>query len=439
MKIAIIGAGVSGLSAAWALRNRRNVTLFESAARLGGHSATVDIDYDGVKIAVDTGFIVYNTHNYPNLTQFFAHLGIETYASDMSFGVSRGEGREWSSVGIGGVFAWRRNLLNPAFLGMLGDVARFNAQARSDLRSGKVDGKTLGIYLEGLGVSDRFRRDYILPMGAAIWSTPEDDILDFPAASFLRFFDNHRLMHIDRPIWRSVVGGSRSYVAAIGAALGARAKVDHPVVRARFEPQGGATLFGKDGEIGYYDAVVFACHSDQALGMIENAPADLRAALHGIRFAENDVVLHRDARLMPLRRSAWASWNIAANPTGAVTVSYWMNLLQNIDRAYPLFVTLNPVDPIEETKIFGRYRYAHPQFDKAALAGQAQLSALQGRGGIHFAGAWLGFGFHEDGLKSGLRAALALGGEIPWQFDDAPLQSQRWRALERGEVLHDGA
>lgn len=415
MRIGIIGAGISGLGAALALHGRHNIVLFEKEARLGGHAHTVDADYDGVRVPVDTGFIVCNSHNYPNFLGMLAHLGVDTFDSDMSFAVSDPEGYEWSSNGIGGVFAWKRNIASPAFLCMLNDIVRFSAQARADLREDRLNTETLEEYVARLRLSRGFLRHYLLPMGEAIWSTPEKEMLRYPAASFLRFFDNHRLLHARRPVWRSVSGGSRSYVNAIRTVLGSAVRSGDPVARVTTLAQ-GVQVHTQSGLEEVFDHVILACHADEALALLDNPTPEVAQALAAIRFGPNTAYLHRDPALMPRRRAAWASWNYmrGREDNGRVTVSYWMNLLQNIDHSRPLFVTLNPDTPPREDLTFGCYAYRHPLFDTAAIAAQKSLRALQGRNGLSFAGAWLGYGFHEDGLKSGLEAAAGVGVWPAW-------------------------
>ncbi len=420
MRIAVIGAGVSGLGAAWALKDLHDVTLFEKDARLGGHAHTVDIDYDGARIAVDTGFIVFNTHNYPNLVGLLQHLKVATFDSDMSFSVSDPDGYEWSSNGMSGLFAWKRNLASPAFLCMLSDIVRFSSQARADLaREGRLEGATIEEYVKQLRLSRGFLDNYLMPMGAAIWSTCEREMLRYPAESFLRFFDNHRLLHAKRPVWRTVAGGSRRYVACLKAELAHRVRAGQPV-RGVARTLDGVTVHTDGGALGF-DQVIFACHSDEAMAMLgPGATAEERAHLGAVRYSPNTAYLHRDPALMPKRRAAWASWNYLRGPAAqdqAVTVSYWMNLLQNIDRKHPLFVTLNPATPPDPGLTFQAFEYSHPQFDVAALHAQRALKGLQGQNRTWFAGAWLGYGFHEDGLSSGLAAARALGAVLPWDSE----------------------
>lgn len=415
MKIAVIGAGVTGLGAAYALKDVHEVVLYEKDARLGGHANTVTVDYDGSPIDVDTGFIVYNHENYPNLVGLFDALGVATRQTDMSFACAGG-GLEWSSNFPRGVFAQKRNLFNPVFLGMLGDIGRFNARAQSDLVKADFQDLTLSGYLKVRGFTNQFRDRYLLPMGAAIWSTTEGRIGDFPAESFLRFFANHGLLSVNQPKWRTVVGGSRRYVKRIADVLGDRARAGVGVARVRRRPDGRIEVTDSAGHSDRFDHVIFASHPDQTLRMLADADPEERAFLGAIRYSANRAVLHRDPALMPRRRAAWGSWSYVSGE-GASYVTYWMNQLQNLDPARPLFVTLNGPDP-DPALTFAAFDYDHPQFDAAALAAQRQFGRIQGRGGVSHAGAWLGYGFHEDGLTSGVKAALALGGEVPWRFVD---------------------
>ncbi len=417
-KIAIIGSGISGAAAAWALNSMHDVTLFEASARPGGHTATIDIDYDGTPISVDTGFIVYNELNYPLLTALFRHLNVKTHASEMSFGLSLDNGRlEWSGQSYGALFAQRRNLVSPGFYWMLREVLRFNRQCLIDRASRALDDKTIGEYIIGRGFSARFRDDYLVPMGAAIWSTPRASMLDFPALAFVNFFDNHRLIYQDRPAWRTVTGGSRNYLDKLLGPLGRRVRLGEAVVEARRE-HGKVMLRVSTGRIETFDYAVFAGHSDQTLAILADASDDERAILSAIKFRPNRVVLHKDPALMPKRQAAWSAWNYlrSSRPGGEpeVTMTYWMNRLQGIDATKPLFVSLNPEREPKVGKMFGEWTYEHPQFDAAALAAQKRLALIQGRWNCHFAGAWTGYGFHEDGLRSGLEAAVSLGAHLPW-------------------------
>lgn len=417
-RIAIIGAGISGLGAAFALKDTAEVVVFEKRERLGGHACTVDVDYDGVKIPVDVGFIVYNTHNYKNLTPFFDHLGVETFESDMSFAVSDPNGYEWASSAAG-LFAWKRNLFDMDYLRLLLEILRFNDIARADLAADTIPDVSLAAYLDQHGFSQLFRDAYLLPMGAAIWSTPEDKMLDYPAQSFINFFENHRLMHKERPTWRSVTGGSRSYVRRIEELLADRVVKNCAINRVRPGAAGKVEIITETGETSLFDDVILASHSDQSLSLLDNSYEDQRMALGSVRVSKNDVYLHRDPRLMPRRKSAWASWNVMrAQEEDRVCVSYWMNRLQNLPKDKPLFVTLNPSEPPADALTFGHYTFDHPMFDAPASAAQRTLRRIQGQDGLWFAGAWLGDGFHESGLKSGLEAALALGGRTPWTAEN---------------------
>ncbi|MEY3232868.1 FAD-dependent oxidoreductase [Aquidulcibacter sp.] len=418
MKIAIIGTGITGLSAAWALKDQHEVTVFEKEARLGGHSNTVTVDYDGKKLDVDTGFIVYNALNYPNLIALFETLNVPTQQSDMSFSVRDGHpGSEWGSDGAPGYFAWKRNAFNLGHWALLADMLRFNSQAQKDVQDPALQTMSLGEYSAKLGLSQRFLERYLVPMGAAIWSTPEKGMSDYPAANFVRFFNNHRLVHFERPNWRTVTGGSRRYVEKFTESLGDRVHLQAPVTHVRRDTDGVEVLVS--GTPHRFDEVILACHSDEALALLADASPRETAILGAVRYAPNEAILHRDASYMPTRKAAWASWNVSrGDPDAPIELTYWMNRLQGQDSNYPLFVTLNPAKPIDEAKIFARFNYAHPQFDAPAAEAQRQILSIQGVNKTWFAGAWQGYGFHEDGLRAGLRVALKLGGQIPWTFVD---------------------
>ncbi len=419
-KIAVIGSGISGSSAAWALSQAHDVTLFEADARFGGHTATVDIDYDGMPISVDTGFIVYNTLNYPLLTKLFAELGVETLDSDMSFSLSLDDGKlEWSGDSLSTVFAQRKNLVSPSFLWMLKDVLRFNSGCIVDRASGYCDAITIGEYLIKRKYSDVFRDNYLIPMSAAIWSTPRIKMLDFPARTFIDFFANHRLINQDRPQWRTVEGGSRNYLAKLLGKLGDKALLNAPVKAIKRGDSGVIiTVEGRTPE--HFDQVVIAAHSDQALKMLADADANERAMLGAVAYGSNRVVLHRDETLMPKNKKCWTSWNaLRSSKDGdekTISLTYWMNRLQSIDRAKPLFVSLNPIHEPKAELTFGEWAFEHPLFDLGAIDAQNNLSKIQGVKRTWFAGAWTKYGFHEDGLRSGLDVARALNSPAP--FDD---------------------
>ena len=425
MRIAVVGGGISGLGAAWALHDVHEVTLFESESRLGGHANTVEVD----GVPVDTGFIVFNERNYPNFTALLAHLGVASDASDMSFSVSDPAGFEWSSGGLSGMFAWKRNCASPAFLAMLTDIMRFNSAARADVARGALSGETLAEYVARLRLSPQFLQNYLLPMGAAIWSTPEREMLAYPAASFLSFFDNHRLLHTqDRIQWRTVSGGSRVYVESLRKVLGACVRAGEPALAVKRDDV-GAQVRTRSG-VYDFDQVVLACHSDQALALLSDAAPSEQAALGAIRYAPNTAWLHTDEKLMPKRRAAWASWNyLRGNGDGKVCVSYWMNRLQRLSTHRQIFVTLNPSAPPDGASTFGRFAYDHPQFDTAALAAQKAIKAMQGARRTWFAGAWLGHGFHEDGLCSALSVAQRLGARLPWRLTASKPEQTRAPAI----------
>lgn len=426
MRVAVIGTGIAGNAAAWTLSKRYPVTVYDRELRPGGHSHTVTIDYDGIPLAVDVGFIVYNELNYPDLTELFAHLDVETMESCMSFAVTADAGRfEWKGGGNSwgetarGLFAQPRNLLSPSYLWMLRDILTFNTQSTEDYNAGRLAGLTLGEYFRRNHFAPRLLTDYLAPMGAAIWSAPSSEILDFPAENFVAFFSNHRLLQYDRPVWRSVKGGSGSYVEKLTSAFRDRLRLGCAVTSIERTPH-GVVVNDSHGRSDRYDHLVIASHSDQALAMLSDADDSERAILGAIGYSPNTVYLHRDTRLMPKRKRAWASWNFLRwQREGAtvndVAVTYWMNRLQGIDDGKPLFVSLNPPFAPAPELTFGKYMCEHPQFNAAAFAAQKRLGEIQGRRRTWFCGAWTGYGFHEDGLRSGLAVAEALGAVAPWR------------------------
>lgn len=424
-RIAIVGSGISGSGAAWALRNVATVTIFENDTRIGGHSNTIDAVVQGQSIPVDTGFIVYNEPNYPNLKGLFAALDVKTEASDMSFAVSIDQGRlEYSGTNIKGMFAQRSNLVRPGYWRMLLEITRFYKDAEALLKLPADLGMSLGDFLAQGRYRDRFIYDHLLPMGAAIWSTPINEMLGFPALSYMRFFKNHGLLSLnDRPAWRTVSGGSRAYVAKLAAAHGAEIRLGLALRAVRREADTVIVTL-PDGSEERFDQILFACPADRTLDMLSDASDRERAALSLFYFQPNQAWLHSDPALMPRRRRAWASWNYLGDGLGrrtrAVSLTYWMNLLQNLDPDKPLFVTLNPATPPRPELTHGVFDYRHPVFNAAAWAAQSDVEALQGGNRTWHSGAWLGYGFHEDGLRSGLRAALAMGGEVPWPHAMTP-------------------
>ncbi|MEI5664310.1 FAD-dependent oxidoreductase [Bosea sp. CCNWLW174] len=422
-RIAVIGAGISGLSAAWLLGQAHDVVLIEAAPRLGGHANTVLVPGDdGSEIPVDTGFIVYNEKTYPNFVALLDHLGVATQPTEMSFAVSLDGGRlEYSGAGLTGLFAQRRNLASPRFWAMLQGLVRFYRDATRDARAGSAGAATLGEYLAAGGYGSAFRDDHLLPMAAAIWSAPCSEILSYPVQAFLSFHHNHGLLQLtDRPLWRTVTGGSARYVARLREQFGGSVRLGATVRQVRRSPN--EVVVAGDGWSERFDQVVFAGHADQTLAMLADPDPLEASALGAFRYSRNRAVLHGDEALMPRRRRAWASWNHIgerARPDAACAVTYWMNLLQNLPGRRPFFVTLNPPDTLRAETILREEFYEHPLFDQAALAAQQHFWALQGARRSWFCGAYFGSGFHEDGLQSGLAVAEALGNvRRPWTVAD---------------------
>ncbi|MEL6860377.1 MAG: FAD-dependent oxidoreductase [Pseudomonadota bacterium] len=431
-RIAIIGSGITGLGAAYALKDVADITVYEAGDRAGGHAHTMDLDYDGEQMSVDVGFIVYNALNYPNLIGFFDALGVETEASDMSFAVSNPDGYEWAST-LKGIFAQKRNLFSPKFHKFWRTILKFNDLAREELHAGKIENVSLGSWLQTHGFDQDFLDNYILPMGGAIWSTPEAEMLDYPAISFFQFFENHRLMHKERPKWRTVTGGSRNYVKKVTDLLGSRLRLNTPVQSVSTFGTKVRVSTAQHGEE-IYDDVILATHSDVTRDLLEDQFETRRFLLASTRYRPNDIYLHRDPSLMPKRKAAWASWNVMKQDTPEMCLTYWMNRLQNLPDERPLFVTLNPETPPAEHLTFARMEKAHPQFDAPAEAAVRELKRLQGKDGIWLAGAWMGSGFHEDGLKAGLACALSLGGQVSWEAEGVEVTTTMTRDAEDAKL-----
>ncbi|QIB33552.1 NAD(P)/FAD-dependent oxidoreductase [Ancylobacter pratisalsi] len=416
LRIAVIGSGISGLSAAWLLSSRHDVTLFEAESRLGGHSNTVEV----AGTPVDTGFIVYNEKTYPNLTALFAHLKVRTRESDMSFAVSLDDGRlEYSGSGLRGLFGQPANLVSSRFASMLRDLLRFYRTAPGELPfMGRL---SLDAYLDANGYGIPFRDDHLYPMAAAIWSTAASEVGRYPASAFVRFCDNHGLLQLTgRPPWRTVVGGSRTYVARLRDAMHGRIISGTPIRQVRRQP-GGVVLVDDTGTESGFDHVVIATHANQALALLDS-PTQAEAELLGaFGYSRNEAVLHSDPRLMPRRRAVWSAWNYLADrrTEERLCVTYWMNKLQGLPSTSPLFVTLNPIEAPDPASVAHRVVYEHPLFDIEAMGAQERLWELQGERGVWYCGAYFGAGFHEDGLQSGLAVAEALGGvRRPWTVAD---------------------
>lgn len=414
LKIAVVGSGISALSSAWLLSQRHQVTVYEKSDRLGGHSHTVTAAMSSGEIEVDTGFICFNDATYPNLIALFDHLGVATRATDMSFAVSLDGGRfEYAAPGL---FAQRRNALRPRFWSMLGEILRFYRQAPIDLGRLTDPHLTLGGYLKREGFSEAFRDDHLLPMAAAIWSSPAHTLMDYPAEAFIRFCGNHGLLRlVGRPRWRTVEGGSRVYVEHLAKAIG-NIRLDCGVTSVRRTGQ-GVIVHDSQGGVERFDHVVIGAHADQALAMLAEPTALEKEVLGAFGYSRNLTILHTDVGLMPHRRRAWASWNyIGAND--GLCVTYWMNKLQGLP-GQDLFVTLNPPRPPRPDTLLRSEVYEHPIFNPAAIQAQKHLWSLQGRGGVWFCGAHFGAGFHEDGLQSGLAVAEQLGGvRRPWSVEN---------------------
>ena len=421
-RIAVIGSGISGLSSAWLLSQRHHVTLYEAAERLGGHSNTVDVSSATGPVAVDTGFIVYNEATYPNLTALLRHLNIATQPSCMSFGVSLDGGRlEYGGTDLRSLFAQKRNLLRPRFWSMLRDLMRFYKQAPLEGPSLEDGLCSLGTYLDRNKFGRALQQDHLLPMAAAIWSAPATTMRDYPAAAFISFCENHGLLKVaDRPIWRTVTGGSRNTVDALAAGLSGPILLGRRVLGI-MRGSAGVTIRDSRGGTAGFDQVVLATHGDQARAMIEDPSAAESAILGAFHTSQNLAVLHTDRALMPKRRGVWSSWNYLGDSTRANTapcVTYWMNRLQDLP-GQDLFLTLNPtVEPAPGTVLL-RQHYEHPMFDAAAITAQRAVWSLQGVQRTWFCGAHFGAGFHEDGLQAGLAVAEALGGvRRPWSVPD---------------------
>lgn len=419
MRLAIVGSGIAGLSSAWMLRQQHDVTLFEQAARLGGHTNTVTVDGPDGPQPVDTGFIVYNARNYPNLVALFDHLGVATQPSSMSFSASIAGGQiEWAGNGTTGLFAQKRNGLRPSHHRMIFEILRFNRATKALLNARDVPRVSVGDYLDQNHYGHAFRARYLLPMAACIWSCPTGQILDFPLISFLRFFRNHGLLDLkDRPQWRTVTGGSSSYIEKLTAGLENNIRAATPVVSISRNDD-GVTVTTEGGHAAQFDGVVLACHSDQALALLNDPSTEERAVLGAIPYGPNRAVLHTDTALMPRRKRVWSSWNYLADRDTVddqeVSLSYWMNHLQSIPGKTQYIVTVNPKREPRPDSILADIPYDHPVFSMDAVAAQKQLPGIQGQRNTWFCGAWAGYGFHEDGLRSAVDVATALDCAPPW-------------------------
>lgn len=422
MKIAVIGSGISGLGAAYLLHRKHDVTIYEKNNYVGGHSRTIEIDDDGRSQPVDTGFIVFNDWNYPHLFGLFDDLGVPYEKSDMSFGVSIGreDQKGWLEYSSNNLFAQSSNLKRPEFWGMLLDVLRFNVQARGYIK--RDPSISLGECLDQLKMGQWFRNYYLLAMGAAIWSCPVTTMMEFPAATFLRFFKNHGLLNIlKRPQWYTVSGGSREYTKRLRAALKNDVKLSCGAVKVR-EEDGGFVVEDATGKAASFDHVIFACHADEALALIEEPTENERDLLSAFGYQDNRIVVHKDARFMPIERGAWASWVYLNDGTKddkpQLALSYWMNNLQNFKTKEQVLVTLNPTQDPPKDKILDIHEFSHPIFNEAAVRSQGridEINGVRGKQALWFCGAYQRYGFHEDGLWSAVRVAKGLGASVPWE------------------------
>lgn len=414
MRIAVIGSGIAGLASAWLLSQAHEVVLFEANDYLGGHTHTHDITLGGRAYAVDTGFIVHNPDHYPLLTRLFQALDVATQPTTMSFSVHNGRsGLEYNATSLDALFCQRRNLVSPRFLGMVRDLFRFYRQA-PELLQGEGPGPGLGEWLQVNGYGEAFRDDHLVPMASALWSSPPEQILQFPARYLVQFMANHQMLQVSgRPQWRVVRGGSARYVDALRARWQVEERLACPVQAVHRDADGVRVDSAAGSE--RFDQVVLACHSDQALALLADASGDEHAVLGAIGYQPNEVVLHTDASLLPRQRKAWAAWNafVPGTAEAPCTVSYCMNLLQGIDAPEPLVVTLNRSEAIDPARVLRRLNYHHPVYTPQSVAAQQQRGRIQGVNRTWFAGAYWGWGFHEDGMRSAVEVASALGVDWP--------------------------
>jgi uncharacterized protein len=424
-RIAVVGAGISGLASAWLLSRQHEVTLFEAGNYLGGHSNTVDVTLEGKTHPVDTGFLVFNEKTYPNLIAMFEQLGVASVATEMSFAVSlENPDLEWAGSSLSTVFGQKRNLLRPSFWSMLSDILRFNRESTAWLATHPDNERSLQDFLAAGRYSPAFADWYLLPMAAAIWSCPTGQMRDMPLATFIRFCQNHGLLQVfDRPLWRTVLGGAREYVRKIADRL-SDIRMACPV-RAVTRDGGRLRVTHAQGSE-LFDQVVMACHSDQSLAILGLTASDgQRDVLSAIRYQPNRAILHTDPALLPRDEKLWSAWNYFAGQGDPgeqpVGVSYLINKLQPLPFKTPVVVTLNPAREPDPAKVLAEFDYAHPIFDGPAIAAQQKLAEVQGENGVWLAGAWGSYGFHEDGLKSALRVVNGLGIKAPWQEEVAEL------------------
>ena len=418
MKIAVIGTGISGMSAAYFLSQKHEVSVFEKEGYVGGHSRTLTFKEDSKEISVDTGFIVFNHKNYPNLLALFRHLEVPTIKSNMSFGVSINNAwLEYGTMKLSNLFSQKRNFLRPSYYKMLQDVLKFNKKALPYIDSQAE--KTIGDLIEDLKLGNWFKNYYLLPMSGAIWSTPVEDMLNFPAETLVRFFHNHGLLTVDeQPQWYTVKGGSKEYVTRLTSKIKKNIHTNLAVSSVTRD-KNSATITDLNGDKHQFDAVIFACHSDQALALISKPSKAEKSVLGRIQYKPNSVILHQDSSFMPKRKSAWSSWVYLSNSykdkTNKMSLTYWMNSLQSIESTKPILVTLNPSVKPKEELIINEHIFDHPQFNQDAIAAQKDIPLIQGVDKFWFCGAWQKYGFHEDGLSSAINVVKDFGVKLPWE------------------------
>jgi predicted NAD/FAD-binding protein len=415
-RIAVIGTGISGMGASWLLNKSHDITVYEKSPDIGGHSRTKAVRHGDRTIAVDTGFIVFNHRNYPNLCALFKQLGVPTEKSNMTFSLSANNASfEWGAASLNAVFGQRGNVFKPVYWRFIADIIKFNFLALKTAR--RHPQLTLGELLETLGVGEWYAKYFILPIGGAIWSCPVNEMLSYPALTFVEFFEAHGLLSIvGQPQWYTVSGGSVEYVKRLTAPFKDKILTNCEVTGVK---RAGGRVYITDirGTTLEYDHVIFASHGDQALAVLKDAGEEERSVLSAFRYQRNVAFLHKDASVMPKRKACWASWvyhHEDSDRRGVIPVTYWMNLLQNIDRNYPLFVTLNPITPIAKEDIFDEHVFYHPIYSQDAIESQKRIAALQGQQNTWFCGAHLRHGFHEDGLASAVAVAGRLGVKAPW-------------------------
>lgn len=429
MRIAVVGSGIAGLASAWLLSRKHEVTLFEANSHFGGHTHTHDVEQAGQRYRVDSGFIVHNPAHYPLLTQMFAQLGVASQPTTMSFSVhSEASGLEYNAATLDTLFCQRRNLLSPRFLGMVRDLRRFYREAPALLLQ-RDDMTTLGDYLLQHGYGAAFRDEHLIPMASALWSSPATQILQFPARYLVQFMANHQMLQLsDRPPWRVVQGGSSTYVAALRSRWSVSERLNCPVHTVVRHASGVEVESAAGSE--HFDQLVLACHSDQALRLLGDASEREQSILGAMTYQANDTVLHTDASVLPRRRKAWAAWNawLPRDPDAACTVSYCMNLLQGIESPEPFVVTLNRSEAIDPAKVLAHMRYHHPVYTEASVRAQTRKAEIQGWRRTWFAGAYWGWGFHEDGMRSAVEVAAALG--VHWPLGTEPMAATAPREAE---------